>query len=406
MQERLLDSEKLVRLVSAPTGSGKSYAFMRAVLERKERVLFIVPTRRLLQNLMEDARLQARQALRERGREGYEARLWANERILEWSGGQAPAPGQSLSALRTRQLLDSVAEGVLFAIPEVILSMISGVRVKGASTINPFQYLRLFDHVVFDEFHTIDDLSFGLAVLFARLALEEKQAKVSFLSATPVDIRCVLTRMGIPERDVEPIVEEMVEGHPSGHRPVHGDVDVTLSRSSLAEVLGHSRELVQRTIEEGRSVILVYDSLRRLKQEEPALRACLREAGVGESQILAINSLDDSKTGPGQRIHEGGYEDPTKYGVLIATSSVEVGVTFRSTLMLMEPGHGLSSFVQRVGRVSRGKDSGRVIVSLPDERWNRTAWTRRVAGRCRFGGCDGRGGVHGRGAPGCRKTSE
>ena len=379
MQERLLDSEKFVRLVSAPTGSGKSYAFMRAVLEREERVLFIVPTRRLLQNLMEDARSQARQALRESGRTGDQARSWTNERIVEWSGGQVPAPGKSLPALRTGQFHDSAAEGVLFAIPEVVLSMVSGVLVKGGSTINPFQYLRLFDHVVFDEFHTIDDRSFGLAALFARLALEEKKAKVSFLSATPVDIRSVLARMGVPESDMEQIVEEVVGGHPSGHRPVHGDVDVTLSKSSLAEILSRSQELVGRTIEDGRAVILVYDSLRRLKQEEPALRASLREAGIGEDQVLAINSLDDSRTGPGERPHEGGYEDPTKYGVLIATSSVEVGVTFRSTLMMVEPGHSLASFIQRVGRVSRGKDNGRVIVSLPDERRNRTVWARRIA---------------------------
>ena len=374
-----MNSEKFVRLVSAPTGSGKSYAFMRAVLERKERVLFIVPTRRLLQNLMEDARSQARQALRESGRTGDQARSWANERIVEWSGGQVPAPGQSLPALRTGQFLDSAAEGVLFAIPEVVLSMISGVRVKGGSTINPFLYLRLFDHVVFDEFHTIDDRSFGLAALFARLALEEKKAKVSFLSATPVDIRSVLARMGVLEPDMEQIVEEVVGGHPSGHRPVHGDVDVTLSKSSLAEILSRSQELVRRTIEDGRAVILVYDSLRRLKQEEPSLRASLREAGIGEDQVLAINSLDDSRTGPGERPHEGGYEDPMKYGVLIATSSVEVGVTFRSTLMMMEPGHSLASFIQRVGRVSRGKDHGRVIVSLLDERRNRTVWARRIA---------------------------
>ena len=47
--------------------------------------------------------------------------------------------------------------------------------------------------------------------------------------------------------------------------------------------------------------------------------------------------------------------------------------------MFMEPGHGLASFVQRVGRVSRGADDGRVIVSLPEQRRRRDAWTRRVA---------------------------
>ena len=67
MQERLLRSEKHVRLVSAPTGAGKSYAFMRAVLDEGAHVLFIVPTKRLLQNLIEDAREQAQDRLGERG---------------------------------------------------------------------------------------------------------------------------------------------------------------------------------------------------------------------------------------------------------------------------------------------------------------------------------------------------
>ena len=86
MQERLLRSEKLVRLVSAPTGSGKSYAFMRAVLEEYARVLFIVPTRRLLQNVAEDARAQARECVRRRKWNETIAEAWIGEQINEWSG--------------------------------------------------------------------------------------------------------------------------------------------------------------------------------------------------------------------------------------------------------------------------------------------------------------------------------
>ena len=44
--------------------------------------------------------------------------------------------------------------------------------------------------------------------------------------------------------------------------------------------------------------------------------------------------------------------------------------------MFMEPGFGLASFMQRVGRVSRGADNGQVIVSLSEDRRNRHAWTR------------------------------
>ena len=92
--------------------------------------------------------------------------------------------------------------------------MISGIAVAGASAINPFLYLRNFDHVVFDEFHTIDDRSFGLACLLSRLAVEERQGRVSLLSATPVDVTKVLERAGVGSDDIETISEEIVDGHP------------------------------------------------------------------------------------------------------------------------------------------------------------------------------------------------
>ena len=169
MQERLLRSERLVRLVSAPTGSGKSYAFMRAVLDEGAHVLFIVPTKRLLQNLIDDAREQARERLCTRGWGETEVEAWIDERVIEWSGNQAKAAHESLLATRAGQVLTvgSHADGrVIFAIPEVVVGLISGIRIRGASAVNPFLYLRCFDHIVFDEFHTIDDRSFGLACLF------------------------------------------------------------------------------------------------------------------------------------------------------------------------------------------------------------------------------------------------
>lgn len=49
MQSALLNTTAPLSLASAPTGAGKSYVYRRAV-ERGERVLFVVPTRRLAQN--------------------------------------------------------------------------------------------------------------------------------------------------------------------------------------------------------------------------------------------------------------------------------------------------------------------------------------------------------------------
>ena len=120
MQERLIRSGKHVRLVSAPTGSGKSYAFMHAVLDEGAHVLFIVPTKRLLQNLINDARDQAREQLQNRGWNEIRIQAWMGEQIIEWSGNQAKAAHESLSATRTGQVLNTGAHSsgrVIFAIP-------------------------------------------------------------------------------------------------------------------------------------------------------------------------------------------------------------------------------------------------------------------------------------------------
>ena len=382
MQDRLQRSDKYVRLVSAPTGSGKSYAFMRAVLDEGAHVLFIVPTKRLLQNLMEDARAQAREQLGARGMENARIEAWIADRIIEWSANQTSDGSASLAATRIRQILGGAAHSdgrVIFAIPEVVVKMISGIRIAGATAVNPFLYLRRFDHVVFDEFHTIDDRSFGLACLLSLLAVSERQGKVSLLSATPIDVTKILERMGMGPDDTETIAEEVVDGHAPGHRPIHGNVAISLRECSLPESIVLNTDTIRTSIGGGHTVIVIYDSLERLKRDEPAIRRTLEEAGVPSARVLAINSIDDSERKPGEPRRGRRYEDPRDYDVLLCTSSVEIGVTFRSKLMLTEPGHGLASFVQRVGRVSRGADDGHVLVSLSDQRRNRQAWTRRIA---------------------------
>ena len=381
MQERLLRSEHFVRLVSAPTGSGKSYAFMRAVLEEKAQILFIVPTRRLLQNLIEDAREQTWAHLRSRGLNEKQCTAWIDERIIEWSGNQTSDGRERLDTVRARELFanSGPSDGqVIFAIPEVVVRLISGVRITGASTITPFSYVRRFDHIVFDEFHTIDDHAFGLACLMSLLAVTERQGKVSLLSATPIDVTGVLAQAGVGRDDIEMISEEVLDGHPPGHRPIHGNVSLSLEPRSLPDLVELNIDTVRASTGDGRTMIVIYDSLQRLQQDEPRLRSVLIGAGLDDKRILAINSLDDSRRRVGEPRRGRRYEDPRDYDVLLCTSTVEVGVTFRSKLMFMEPGFGLASFVQRVGRVSRGADDGQVIVSLPERTQGRRAWTQRI----------------------------
>ena len=382
MQEDLLRSGKFVRLVAAPTGTGKSYAFMRAVFDKGAHVLFIIPTKRLLQNLIDDARDQAREILRGRGAAEPEIEAWVGERILEWSGNQAPEDGETLVSTRARQALGAGPHKdgrILFAIPEVVVKMIAGVRVPGASALTPFFFVRRFDHIVFDEFHTIDDRAFGLACLLARCAVEERQGRVSLLSATPIDIAPMLERLDIAADDTDVIRERVSAGHPAGGRPIHGNVEVFLHDCPVCESFRRNIDDVRDAMTGGRTVVVIYDSLRRLKREERTIRSVLHETGLAHARVLSINSIDDSARKPGETERGRRYADPRGCDVLLCTSSVEIGVNFQSSLMFMEPGHGLASFMQRVGRVARRADDGKVVISMPESRRNRHTWVRMIA---------------------------
>lgn len=378
MQEKLLNSEKFVRIVSAPTGSGKSYGFVKAAIECETRILFIVPTKRLLQNLCNDARDQAKKHLQKQGWSEEKIISWINQSIVEWSANQTREEGRRITVTRVRQI-ESPEIKIIFAIPETVVSVLSRSGSKGTTALNPFMYVRWFDHIVFDEFHTIDDRSFGLASLLALLASDERWGKVSLLSATPVKIRKVLEGVGIPMNEVEEITEDVVSGHPKGNRLIHGDVEVCTQDLTLLEILENQINSALESIKCGYTVILIYDSLKRLKEQERYLRDVLQNSGISNDRILSINSIDDSKRRHGSPNRGHLYRDPRNYDVLICTSSVEIGVSFKSNFMLMEPGHNISSFCQRVGRVSRGEYAGKVIVSCPSQRRNRHRWVKKMA---------------------------
>ena len=381
MQERLIESPAPVRLVSAPTGSGKSHAFVKAVLDDGAHVLFIAPTKRLIQNLMDGARASAREILLGKGLSDSSADSWLDERLLEWSGNQAADDGKTFAETRARQALDASAplEGrMVFTIPEVVVGLISGVRAPGASRINPFFFVNRFDHVVFDEFHTIDDRAFGLACLLARCAVAERQARISLLSATPIDVAPIFERFGVERRDVETVRESVTAGLPPGHRPIHGDVALRIDDCPLWESVRREAGNLREAMRGGRQVIAIYDSLERLKKEELHIHAVLRDSGLESARILPINSIDDSRRKPGEPARGRRYADPRGFDMLLCTSSVEIGVNFRSVLMFMEPGHDAASFMQRVGRVARGSDNGQIIVAASQDRRNRHAWVRRA----------------------------
>jgi CRISPR-associated endonuclease/helicase Cas3 len=381
LQHAMLHDEHRIRIFSAPTGAGKSYAFQRGVVRDGLRVLFVVPTRRLAANLAA--------ALRRDLAAGGVAEDAIARRIVIWTSDErrrleAEDPMVRVGRVRVRQLRQSdlaADEGrMILATPEgVAWGLLHPPRPDhGDSALNIADVLRGVDHVVFDEFHTIDPRGLGIAAAVAAITSRVRGgARLTFLSATPIDVRSALVDFGIDPACITSGRETVVTGAANetpGARAVHGDVEIGVTvEDDIPALLDRLAPEIRRCLdgESGippRQLVVIYDSKRELHRDKDALAAVLDRFGVTIDERLAINSTDDSvdrDLGAGFTI--GSSHDPSAFRVLVATSSVEMGVTFRAGMMVMQPGHSAASFVQRIGRVARGDEPGRVVVAIPSK---------------------------------------
>jgi len=133
---------------------------------------------------------------------------------------------------------------------------------------------------------------------------------------------------------------------------------------TLADLFERHLDRIGEAVASGGQVVAIFDSLAALHGSKGRIAALLDRIGIPLARRLAVNSADDRATGFDGLFTSGAAEDPTRFAVVLATSSVEIGVTLRATLMLMDPGYGPASFAQRVGRAARGDVAGRVIVRV------------------------------------------
>lgn len=389
LQERMLNEPAPIRIFSAPTGAGKSYAFQKGMRERAERVLFIVPTRRLAQNLAEGLVSDLMQDGVPEEKALGQVFLWTSD---ERQRQEAAEPQIRSRDRRIRQVrAEAPVSGggfMIIATPESVAWYLLNPRLRsdGIDPENLLDLLRL-SHIVFDEFHTIEARGMGIACALATFAWQVLgTARISFLSATPIDLKTTLVGFGVPADRIAVAEETVLTGtevETAGMRAIHGDVSIRIEDGDgLIAALDIHRSQIVDTLarnDDGRQVVLVYDSVKQLLADKHALAAWFDNIGVRPSERLAVNSVDDSVE---QELDElftiGRQSDPRRFKVLVATSSIEVGVTFKAGLILMEPGHDPCSFVQRIGRVARGDLSGAVIVHVTRAQFDRHAWLRQL----------------------------
>ncbi len=376
MQESLLHMQAPVCVASAPTGAGKSYVYRKAV-EAGERVMFVVPTRRLAQDQHASMQTDFRNA-------GWKE-ADVQGKIVMWTGDTANDDRERginvrFDRLSKLPLLRYGDKGeIIFITPETLSWMLMRPFAGGGiGDVNSARLMSSFDRIVFDEAHLMQPRGLGLAAFMASLAATGPfgrefetgpvRAKVSLLSATPIDPTALFRSLGIPFGDSCIIAEDISS---DGARSLHGDVRLEfVDTEKLVDLLEANLDKIAE-LPLGQCALFLHDSLRNLKDQEPQFRDLLREAGFPDERILFDNSIDAQT----ETATTGRKKSLDGRSVMVSTSTVEVGVTISGlTRLFMDPGFTPMSFLQRLGRAARGDIDGRVVVRLDKHSLSRRPW--------------------------------
>jgi superfamily II DNA/RNA helicase len=360
-QHRLLSEPKPIRLCGAPTGAGKTYAFIEAARQGQP-VFFVVPTQTLADDIQatvaqyNDAHT-LQQPIHTAIWDGRQSLHALQEDKLPW--GERHADFQYVQT----------HGGMIIVTLEALARLTMGWPQRQHIRLTMIGLLWRFKHLVIDEAHTLNTRAFGLLHLWITIvACMHKRGhittKLTLLSATHSNLlEDLLSERYLPAEYIV-LFDEHISEAPDC-RVIHGDVPVHVHDESLVEVLAkHAHALLQ---EKGK-VLLVYDNLIQMRRDTPRLRQILcRDRGIDPAHIIMINGQD--RQVEQQRESHDDFDTGTQpqpyHRVIIGTSAVEMGVNFNVDAAMIEPGPDAAALLQRIGRVARGNQSGIVHVSKP-----------------------------------------
>lgn len=345
VQQALLHYDELPEfsIISAPTGTGKSFAFPLPIIRYKQdgitfsrrRCVIVSPTNALIED-MEKQYTKLFPQLRI-------SKL--NRQRLDEFNAKGPA--------RWDALLDVLRENeVIITNPDLLNFALFGgyIRHRGQQEIS--QIFALIDYFVFDEYHLYDEEQ--IANIFSWLAIKRtvvpsKTVKFIFASATPEKgLVEVANEQGF---NVNGIIETITDEPADDTRSIHGEIEVTfLKGTNPIEYILENTELIRMWTIAGERILVIFDKMADLRQARNEIENEFDEVMIAEESGYFTKSQVT--------------EDATKAHIILATNKVEIGVNLDVTICLMQPGKYFANFVQRFGRIAREGKNGKVIIFI------------------------------------------
>lgn len=311
----------------APTGAGKTSCF-EYLLKEEEKVLLLYPTNALIASQMERFR-----------KKGYSVATLSSK-DLRLKGPE-----------RSNELWGFIARhDIILTNPDIFQAIIGGMYLNPEE--NLLDAFRQFSYVVYDEFHAYQE--FELSGILMQIALFQNGCynRVVLSSATPKDevITLLQNLVRISEGRLPPSVAEVrarpmesdnrMEGSKIRHK-----TDVSFFQGKILDHFAEVVKILRSVLKDVRSgepsILLIFDSVRdsnqffrRLYQECP--------------EVYALSEKDN-----GYDTNQIGEKPNLTKPILISTNKSEVGLDYPISLLLMEEGYTIDSFVQRFGRAAR-----------------------------------------------------
>lgn len=357
-----LDFEQLPEftIITAPTGTGKSYAFPFPVLKSKKapkgiddvqqvRGLIVLPTNALISELT----ASFRKTYKEQG-------VIVNQLTgPELNKHKVKGHNRWKKAIEIADKSD-----ILITNPDLInFAMHGGYHQyhwnnKTAPT-RFSSFLDKFNYIIFDEYHLYDEAQIANILTLVKLRNfflpHEKPKKGSvhgvrflFVSATPeIGLKNIFEE---EEYEHTEIIEKIVN-EKNNARAIHGELDVEFFDSKDIKSLIRSKIPELQGILKTKKALLILDKLRDVQELATELKPFFKEYEIYQSTGYVSKS-------------ENHTEKVKAANLIIATNKAEVGVNYDVEYCIMETGKYFQNFVQRFGRVSRGDLTGKVVVAV------------------------------------------
>jgi len=364
VQKRIkLDFKQLPEftIITAPTGTGKSYAFPFPVLNAKKapkdiddvtivRGLIVLPTNALISELTASFKKTYKQL-----------------NIAELTGPELNKYDVS-GHNRWKKALEIVEENdLVITNPDLINYAMHGGYHQWAWNNNTgatrfTSFLDKFNYIIFDEYHLYDEAQIANILTMVKLRKlflkhydvvkgDINGVRFLFVSATPeAGLKKIFEQ---EEFDYEEIIEEIVSDA-NNARVIHGALEVVFAESKNVLVLIRANIPELQEIIKTQKILLILDRLRDVQELAKELKPYFKGYTIYESTGYVAKS-------------ENHNEKIKAAKLIIATNKAEVGVNYDVEYCIMQPGKYFQNFVQRFGRVSRGDLTGKIIVSIADK---------------------------------------